>query len=260
MKKIIVLAILFINIIPIQGYEGIWPSDANELTLAINNTINPNEKDQNGDTLLHRAVKLSNLEPTVLLLNKNADPNIQNNNGETPLHAFTKGSTNLQIFLGPTTLQEANLNNAKLLLESNANPNIIDNNGNTPLHIALMFNIPYLNSLIDMLFFYKANPLIQNNAGNTPLHIAAIHNKTPRTIFRILFEALTYGTPVDAYLNIKNQEGKTPAQVASSQEIRGFLMNRDYLNKTISKIAKELLKKNKTLFDILSTREITGKK
>lgn len=75
-------------------------------------------KDDSGNSLLHKLVQIRNVKPLKLLVSKFSDVNIQNDKKETPLHLACK--------LG-------NKPAAKVLLSYFAKIDARDRNGNTPL-------------------------------------------------------------------------------------------------------------------------------
>jgi ankyrin repeat protein len=82
--------------------------------------INPNFRNEKGETPLHIVAGESHLEAVKLLLDHGADPNAQNKEGETPLHYAA---------------ERCEVDVVKLLLQYGADPNARDDNGQTPLHI-----------------------------------------------------------------------------------------------------------------------------
>ena len=62
--------------------------------------------------------------------------------------------------------------------------------------------------------------IVHKEDGNTPLHIAAMYNsETGNLDGGVMAILLTYG----AKINAKNKEGKTPLDVASTEEKKEFL-------------------------------------
>lgn len=104
-----------------------------------------------GDTLLHRAAGLGQVETAVALLEASADPNAQNEHGDTPLHrAAWRGYAEVVDVLhasgadldalnrlGYTALHSATEGGhdetIHLLLDAGANPNLLAQHSQTPL-------------------------------------------------------------------------------------------------------------------------------
>ncbi|MDN5304937.1 MAG: hypothetical protein PWP46_1823 [Fusobacteriaceae bacterium] len=81
------------------------------------------ERNSDGNTPLHEAVKLGNYDIIDLLVQYTDDINSQNINGDTPIH--------LAVELGDYDI-------VSLLLDYNANPNIENNNRITPKKLAIL--------------------------------------------------------------------------------------------------------------------------
>ncbi len=117
---------------------------------------NVSQRFKDGDTLLHKAVRMQDA-PLVIDLFSSIDPNQVNNFGSTPLHSAVAE------FIGdPTILNQ--------LLAHGANPNLTTELGNTSLHLAAR------NFIGNPLTIYRllergANPDIKNNDGDTPINI-----------------------------------------------------------------------------------------
>merc|ERR1712098_63128 len=81
--------------------------------------------DNEGNTPLHRAIKLNNTEVVKVLIEKTADKDEKNKNGETVLHlAALKNNAEI----------------ALILIEKGTDKEAIDNKGNTALHMAASKN------------------------------------------------------------------------------------------------------------------------
>jgi ankyrin repeat protein len=103
----------------------------------------PNERDEYGDTLLHRARTPACVR---VLLRYGADVNSVNKNGSTPLHFATNHEC------------------VQLLLEAGARANVRDHDGDTPLHRFFLST-----RVIELLTAAGADPHLRNNHGNRPL-------------------------------------------------------------------------------------------
>jgi len=146
---------------------------------------------------LYRTVICGHAEASSLLLKNLADPNIQNRLGETPLH---QAADNNQLKI------------AAMLLKHKANPNLQQNDGDTPLHhAALKGHI----KVVRLLLKHSADPNVQNSIyGKTPLHLAAEAGHLQ------VVQALVCGK---ANCSVKDKSGKTPLELAKSQEIANVL-------------------------------------
>ena len=78
--------------------------------------IGPNIKDENGDTALHRASSMGELEDVKRLIADEANPNLKNKKGETTLHKASR-SGKLEVVMH--------------LIANGADPELQDNNGKT---------------------------------------------------------------------------------------------------------------------------------
>lgn len=110
------------------------------------------QSDEDGKTLLHKAVKLKNYDLVALLLKYGANPNMKTNKGKAPIDIVNIDDLRI----------------VELLLQHGAtlNPNLADKDGNTPLHFAAQENnIPF----IELLIKYGGNPLIKNKEGKSAI-------------------------------------------------------------------------------------------
>jgi ankyrin repeat protein len=149
--------------------------------------ININSIDNNGETALHYACNYNYTEIAKLLIYNNANINIQDykqkatpliysvalaNTEITNLLLKKKALVNLQDHFGNTALHLAIIDNfpaiIRLLLDKDdIDYNIVNLDGNTSLHIALENNI---DEDIIIKLIKNTNLNIQNNLGNTSLY------------------------------------------------------------------------------------------
>lgn len=96
---------------------------------ALEDTIDINHQDFNGDTVLH-------INPERYLLYKDLKPNlnIKNNDGNTPLHNLVKQTNNIDL--------------VKLYIQNGAKPNIKNNKNQTPIDIAKADNKDALTKIL----------------------------------------------------------------------------------------------------------------
>lgn len=117
---------------------------------------NINDKDIEGNTALHYAVKSNNYMVAKLLLENNADPDVQNNKGDTPLHNIIYTINNSMLYL----------------LFKYADFNIRNNDGNTILHLTtsrMKYDVSYkYTAFSSELVKLESNLFIFNNDNITP--------------------------------------------------------------------------------------------
>ena len=117
---------------------------------------NINERNIDGCTPLHIAVREGHKAIVRLLFEYDVVVDIQDNNGYEPLHiAAMKGRTII----------------SQLLLEHNANKDAQNMKGSTPLHIAVWSGYDVI---VQQLLDSGANINVQDKNGWTPLHNAAV--------------------------------------------------------------------------------------
>lgn len=145
-------------------------------------------KDYN--TPLNIAINERRLDMVKLLLENNASVNTLDSNLQTPLLRA--------LYAGDTEILD-------LIMTYNSNINMQDQNGNTQLHHVMHTrNITTIKWLLEK---YQANVNIQNNVGETILHCAACSGSTDINYIYLLMDHSNN-------LEIKNNEGLTPVQVA----------------------------------------------
>lgn len=119
--------------------------------------LNPNLKDEQGETPLHRALSGRGRVLRVLL-KAGASPDLVDHEGRTPLHRAAA--------LG---MVEA----ARHLLEAGASPERTDQEGNTPLHLAAEAD----EELVDLLLYHQADLEATNHEQQTALYRATLAGK-----------------------------------------------------------------------------------
>jgi ankyrin repeat protein len=193
---------------------------------AVNNGADVNAKDEEGVTPLMQA---KSAEIAQLLISNGANVNAKDNDGWTPLHwTCHKGYSEI----------------AQLLINNGADINAKDNDGHTPLISACMYEHPQIAKLL--IQYYKnekdKSPLLwaynnrltqitkflsgndkahyiginaQDSFGDTPLIWAC--NKDLTEIVKLLLDA-------GAYVNIKNNDGKSALDLSRTYEIKLLLL------------------------------------
>ncbi|XP_074623327.1 uncharacterized protein LOC141881446 [Acropora palmata] len=100
---------------------AIHDNNAAVVKVLLENKVDANIADQQGNTVLHSSTSKRFFNISQLLIDSFCEINGRNNRGETPLHSAVLCK---------------NIADVKLLLRNNADANIQDNEGNTPLHIS----------------------------------------------------------------------------------------------------------------------------
>jgi ankyrin repeat protein len=180
---------------------------------------NLNKVDKNGDTALHRALRVfvfyervnRLLKRVNRLLKCGADVHAVNKNGDTPLHMVTGALGACEILA--------------LLIEHGADVNAIDKTGCTPLYIAVLRSerrfFSFHREELTLLIGHGADVNTANNNGFTPLFVA-IEKGNPELValllkngadvnaihkngwFTPLFSAVEQGTPEIVALLLKH--------------------------------------------------------
>jgi ankyrin repeat protein len=155
-----------------------------------------NEKDQDGNTALHKAAYKNNATAIKQLIKDGANPNTPGIMLFTPLHIATLkenieimkiliaagADVNARASNGATALFPASTPEImNLLLENGADINIQDYTGQTPLNNAADIR-DY--DKVKYLLEKGANPLIKDNNGHTPLDNAAIDDEDIKKLLK----------------------------------------------------------------------------
>ena len=166
--------------------------------------IDPDARDDDGGTPMHRAAGEGRVEIIELLYAAGANPNARDNRGRTPLHRAASD--------GKVTKVEA-------LVAAGADINARDNDGATPLHHATAYNGSYEEGVCDhaavaeALLAAGADPYAGDNNGSTPLHSVGVHAHPFGHIAVIrAFRA------AGADLNVGDSEGLTPLHIAARMD------------------------------------------
>lgn len=177
------------------------------------------------DTLLHRAVENYSGKTAIFLIENGANVNLVNRFKKSALFytrsdKMTKilidagaivqlqdeyGTTPLHIVAG--TCMSGSL---QMLIDAGANVNSLDKFNRTPLHQAC--HSGYLDN-VKVLLSSNADPNLQTTSGDTPLH-NGILTCSPSDRYEIVSLLLRVGAKID----IDNNRGKTPLDLASKNE------------------------------------------
>ena len=160
------------------------------ISCVLDNCMDIDKKDSQGDSYLHHVVARNNSAFVELLLNRGADVNVINNNGLTPLYCVQTYAV------------------AKLLLEHNANMEVKKHNGATPLFYLAEKG---LYEVVELLVQQGANTKNISNTGNTILHNAVLGGK--KVLVQLLCQKGNHSSA-------PNKIGRTPLHFASR---KGFL-------------------------------------
>uniref|UniRef100_A0A803W5B0 Poly [ADP-ribose] polymerase n=1 Tax=Ficedula albicollis TaxID=59894 RepID=A0A803W5B0_FICAL len=203
-------------------------------------------------TPLHEAAAKGKYEICKLLLKHGADPTKKNRDGNTPLDLVKEGDTDIQDLLrGDAALLDAAKKGClarvqKLCTQENINCRDTQGRNSTPLHLAAGYNNL---EVAEYLLEHGADVNAQDKGGLIPLHNAASYghvdiaallikyntcvNATDKWAFTPLHEAAQKGrTQLCALLlahgadpTMKNQEGQTPLDLATADDIRALLID-----------------------------------
>lgn len=152
----------------------------------------PNIRDNEGCTALHRAAFVQNEDIMKMLIAAGADVNVHDDNGETPLHLA------------------AERDNAYLishLLQAGAEIDARDRDERTALHFAA---IAGGEEACHALIRRGADPHAQDVDRETPLHAACEHNQN------VVARALVLGYQVA--VNAQSKQRKTPLHLAAARD------------------------------------------
>ncbi len=114
-----------------------------------------NRKNENGETMLHRAAKMSTRKKVNWLIWEGADVDARDNEGYTPLHSAALGMR---------------LENVKELIEARADINATEEDGNTALHLACMVGGK---KIVEELIKAGAEITLVSISGFSPMYYAS---------------------------------------------------------------------------------------
>ena len=193
--------------------------------------VNSKDEEDCHKTPIHKAAECGNLEMVKILIQMGANLDAKNDYGGTPLHysAFYGKVTVAEYLIqmgaqtesscynvGNTALHHAArfgfIEIAKTLLQNRANIEAKDVHGRTPLHVAVVLN------QTDMAKF-----LIENGAQiNAQCMGASGRNSLHLAVFRNDHEAVKYLVENGAQVDVRDNENKTPFDVADEKQYFGI--------------------------------------
>jgi ankyrin repeat protein len=116
---------------PLMKYSGSY--DGSSIPeLLLENKVDPNIQDNNGQTILHSAVAINSLDAVKSLLKYNADPNIESKNGQTPLGLLMSRNSEMQFPLNEKTREMF-----KSLVESGSDTHSLNHKGESIYNLLL---------------------------------------------------------------------------------------------------------------------------
>ncbi|KAK7495784.1 hypothetical protein BaRGS_00013004, partial [Batillaria attramentaria] len=199
------------------------PDQKGSLAFRLLTDVEVDEKDEEGNTLLHVAASVGDMDAVTVAVKSGASLTIRNNMGLTPpqlatsrLNGLRSKKRGFSIFhfwkkkqmTKPNSLHEAckkgDKDAVKILLCSSATVHDKDSVGNTPLHAACMAGQTNIAALLISL---GANVGALDMYGNTPLHDACRLGQ---------HDIALYLVQNNAEVRKKNKKGRTPLQYAET--------------------------------------------
>ena len=173
------------------------------------------EKDKDGMTPLHRAVK-GIYDETISqhMITLGSDVHAKDNRGRTPLHYAAGWNPNVKVakyLVENKPGMDSDIAGIReyvrwLFEHKDTDVNATDDTGSTPLHLAARFSINV--EVVEYLISQDANVHAKDNAGKTPLH-STIHHYPNIAVLEYL---ISQGADVRA----RDNEGKTALNYASA--------------------------------------------
>jgi ankyrin repeat protein len=172
-------------------YAASWDLHPAVEFLIIDRGADVTVENNDGETALHLASQMGQVDAARMLIECGADVTAQYNDGQTSLHLAS---------------QRGQVDAARMLIERGADVTAQKNDGQTPLHLATQWGQV---DVARMLIEHGADVTAQTNDGETPLHLASQHGRVD--VARMLIER---GADVTA----QNNDGETPLHLASDPQ------------------------------------------
>ncbi|CAB0030218.1 unnamed protein product [Trichogramma brassicae] len=165
-------------------------------------SVEVDERDDNGNAALHLALRHGHEEAAVLLLRRGADPDLANENGETLLHFISDNHSDNkgELFFG--IIDELN---------QSVQVDARDNSGRTPMHLAVAQG---LEKLVECLLRHGADPNLPTEEGSTPLHIICQRSHFYTDKLSALFFKICHEVQRPVQIDAKDKKVRTPLQLA----------------------------------------------
>ena len=173
-------------------YTSIENGDLDKIKLLLQEDIDLNKKNEQGDSFIHFAISKNQISILKLLLRENIDIEIKNSLGETPLEFALKNNNteamkvlikkganfkdlciNKHFSFIHLIVSNGNVEILELILEKGVNINEQEKiSGMTPLHIAFFKENK---GILDMLLKFNANIYLEDYDGNSPISLLSKH-------------------------------------------------------------------------------------
>ncbi|GBN55736.1 Tankyrase-1 [Araneus ventricosus] len=197
-------------------------SDVGKVYEVVQNGIEINTSDEQGNTPLHYASQFGNIAVVKLLLDLGATYVAKNKQGKTPFQVADNDNTKVLLNLVGTLFRFVKSGNIvavkKCIQQQRCIVNAKDNEGHHPLHWAASNGHI---SILKFLLEAGADPTYVTNKGNTPLHIAV--SKGFLVITEVLLQFVKCDE-LDNFMNIQTQgTGATSLHVAAKKGFKDII-------------------------------------